>query len=33
MLEAIKYPEAIEILRKMIKTKMVEPHKTIIEIK
>ena len=33
MIEAVKDPEAKEIIRKMIKTKMVEPYKKIVETK
>ena len=33
MIEAVKDPEAKEIIRKMIKTKMVEPHQKIVETK
>jgi hypothetical protein len=33
MIEAVKDPEAKEIIRKMIKTQMVEPYKKIVETK
>ena len=33
MIEAIKDPEAKEMIRKMIKSQMVEPHKKVVETK
>jgi hypothetical protein len=33
MMEAVKDPEAKEIIRKMIKTEMVGPHKKIVKTK